>query len=95
MYTFARFEQAIREALLAIDGVNAVQIRPYGTDAELLSVECQVDVQDGVEAAIARVVAPRWSLHRLERQQPTLENIFLRYVSSTAPAGDTAAEGQQ
>jgi hypothetical protein len=33
-----------------------------------------------VEAAIARAVAGRWDLHRLERREPTLENVFLRYV---------------
>jgi hypothetical protein len=43
-----------------------------------------------VEAAIARAVAARWDLHRLERQQPTLENIFLKYVTEP-PARGTAA----
>jgi hypothetical protein len=28
-------------------------------------------------------VAPRWDLYRLERQQPTLENVFLQYVKRT------------
>ena len=32
-------------------------------------------------ARIARTVAARWALHRLERQQPTLENIFLSYIA--------------
>ena len=50
-------------------------------DARVLNVECQTDAREGVEAAIARAVARRWDLHRLERQQPTLENVFLRYVS--------------
>jgi hypothetical protein len=35
-------------------------------------------------------VAARWDLHRLERQEPTLENIFLRYVTAP-PAGGAAA----
>ena len=56
----------------------------------MLDVECQTDARDGVEAAIARAVAGRWDLHRLERQQPTLENIFLRYVSQ-AP-GEAGAQ---
>ena len=47
----------------------------------VLNVDCQTDAREGLEAAIARAVAGRWDLHRLERQQPTLENIFLRYVS--------------
>ena len=44
----------------------------------------------GVEAAIARAVAARWDLHRLERQQPTLENVFLRYVHGAAGRGEAA-----
>jgi ABC-2 type transport system ATP-binding protein len=75
---------AIGDAIRSVDGVISVHARPNGTRGELLSVDCQVDNRDGVEAAIARVVAGRWSLHRLERQQPTLENIFLRYVGEGA-----------
>jgi ABC-2 type transport system ATP-binding protein len=75
---------AIRDSIQSVDGVISVQTRPNGTRGELLSVECQVDNREGVEAAIAKAVATRWSLHRLERQQPTLENIFLRYVGDTA-----------
>ena len=52
----------------------------------MLSVECQVDAQEGVEAALARAIATRWQLHRLERQQPSLENIFLHYVRSPRSA---------
>jgi hypothetical protein len=49
---------------------------------DMLTVECQTDTREGVESAIARAVSARWDLHRLERQQPTLENIFLRYVGT-------------
>jgi gliding motility-associated transport system ATP-binding protein len=70
--------EAIREALLGVDGVSAVEIRADRDDA--LAVECQVDSRPDIAAAIARAVATRWSLHHLERQQPTLENVFLRYV---------------
>ena len=41
--------------------------------ARRATVDCQVDARDGVEAAIARAVAARFDLHRLERSQPTLE----------------------
>jgi ABC-2 type transport system ATP-binding protein len=78
---------AIRDAIQSVEGVITVQARPNGTRGELLSVECQVDNREGVEAAIARTVASRWSLHRLERQEPTLENIFLRYVGQTGAQG--------
>ncbi len=82
---------AVREAILAIDGVRAVDVRANANRSDLLSIECQVDARDGVESAIARTVAARWSLHRLERQQPTLENVFLRYVGATADAKDASA----
>jgi hypothetical protein len=39
---------------------------------------------------MARAIAGRWQLHRLERQQPTLENIFLHYVSQTPAAEESA-----
>jgi ABC-2 type transport system ATP-binding protein len=72
----------LREELLSITGVTGAQLRPAG--AGLLEIECQVHAGEGVEARIARCVAARWELHRLERRQPTLENIFLRYVGGNA-----------
>jgi ABC-2 type transport system ATP-binding protein len=71
----------LRQELLSVAGVNAVTIKPSPGSLELLRVECQVEVQEGIEARIARAVAGRWELHRLERRQPTLENVFLRYVT--------------
>ncbi len=82
--------QALREQLLSIDGVTALDIRPSPSESGMLTVDCQVDARNGVEAAIARAVAGRWDLHRLERQQPTLENIFLRYVTAPPDRGRTA-----
>ena len=73
--------EALRQELMAIDGVNVVNVHSVSEQNDLQRVECQVDARDGIESSIARTVAGRWSLHRLERQQPTLENIFLRYVS--------------
>jgi ABC-2 type transport system ATP-binding protein len=81
---------ALRDALLAVEGVSAVDIRPAPGDHGLLSVECRTDARGGVEAAIARAVVGRWDLHRLERQQPTLENVFLQYVKQ-GPAGGGGA----
>jgi ABC-2 type transport system ATP-binding protein len=79
---------ALRAELLSLAGVTAVSIAERADDARALSVECQTDARDGVEAAIARAVAARWDLHRLERQQPTLENVFLNYVTrGTGRAG--------
>jgi ABC-2 type transport system ATP-binding protein len=70
--------------LRAIDGVSDVVTRAAGNDGKLLAVDCRVDSRAGVEANIARAVTRRWNLYRLERQQPTLESIFLRYVQSKA-----------
>jgi ABC-2 type transport system ATP-binding protein len=70
----------LRQELLAVEGVSAIDARSFGEEARLLEVACEVDGREGVEAAIARAVSKRWDLHRLERQQPTLENVFLRYV---------------
>jgi ABC-2 type transport system ATP-binding protein len=75
--------EALRDALLAIDGVRAAIVHSMAGGDAVQTVECQVDAREGVEARIARAVASRWDLHRLERQQPTLENIFLRYISDT------------
>ena len=85
-----RRDHSSGEAILSIEGVRAVDLRANADRGELLSIECQVDARDGVEAAIARTVATRWSLHRLERQQPTLENIFLRYISETPDVKEAA-----
>jgi ABC-2 type transport system ATP-binding protein len=82
--------QALRQELLSVDGVSAVDVAPVAGDTGVLSVDCQVDAREGVEAAIARTVASRWDLHRLERQQPTLENVFLHYVSDPAAAREAA-----
>jgi ABC-2 type transport system ATP-binding protein len=76
---------AVREELQAIDGVGTITLRPMPGRDSLLRIECQVDARDGIEARIARAVAARWELHRLERQQPTLENVFLRYVGQETP----------
>jgi hypothetical protein len=78
---------ALRDALLAVDGVRAVDVRAGGDGGELIA-ECQIEARDGVEAAIARAVAGPWDLHQLERRQASLESIFLRYVQG---AGGPAA----
>jgi len=73
--------EELRQDLLSVKGVIGIDIHPGPGDPGRLTVDCQVDAIDGVEAAIARAVTVRWDLHRLERQQPTLENIFLQYVT--------------
>ncbi len=75
----------LREALLSVEGVGAVQIDD--ADDRSIRATCQVGARDGIEAAIARAVAARWELYRLERQQPTLENVFLQYVKADRVPG--------
>jgi len=83
-------EATLRDTLLAVDGVRAVDLRAEAGEPGVLTVDCQVDGRDGVEATIARAVAGRFDLHRLERSQPTLENIFLRYVQDSPASGEAA-----
>ena len=78
---------ALRAELLSVSGVSAVMTHSVPGMEEMLNVECQTDAREGVESAVARAVAARWNLHRLERQQPTLENIFLRYVGGIPRQG--------
>jgi ABC-2 type transport system ATP-binding protein len=72
----------LREALLAVEGMSAVHLG--ASEDGVVTAECQVKARAGIEAAIARAVASRWDLVRLERRQPTLENVFLRYVKPGA-----------
>lgn len=83
-------EAGLRERLAAVDGVRDVEIQRGAADGRLTAV-CRVDGDAPVEAAIARAVAPGWDLHRLERSQPTLENIFLQYVGAEADRPGSAA----
>jgi ABC-2 type transport system ATP-binding protein len=83
--------QELERELLSIDGVKAVTIRAIPGHDSLHRFECRVDMRDGIEAHIARAVTARWALHRLERQQPTLENIFLSYIAH----GEKEALGQR
>jgi gliding motility-associated transport system ATP-binding protein len=81
----------LRAELLSIEGVHGVVVRPVPGRPSMQTVDCQVDARDGIEARIARAVSGRWELHRLERQQATLENIFLRYVREGTPDRREAA----
>jgi ABC-2 type transport system ATP-binding protein len=73
---------ALRQEVQAIKGVETLAINASPNPGRI-TVDCQVEARDGIEAEIARVVSRRWDLHRLERQEPTLENIFLQYVART------------
>jgi ABC-2 type transport system ATP-binding protein len=81
---------ALREVLAAVDGVQDVQIHGSPAADGRLTADCRVNGHAGVEATIARVVAGRFELHHLERQQPTLENVFLQYVGERPSTGAAA-----
>ncbi len=82
-------KEALEQTLRGVDGVQEVHVtRAPGADLRH-RVECLVEVGGDVESRIARAVAGRWELHYLERQQPTLENVFLRYVSQGQQRGET------
>lgn len=71
---------ALKQALLATDGVAGVQLQPFGARPSIYAIDCQVTAEDGVEARIARAVTQCGDLYRLERRQPTLEEVFLNYI---------------
>jgi ABC-2 type transport system ATP-binding protein len=70
----------LRDVLLSIDGVGGVHLDETREGGRAIRATCQVGAREGIEAAIARAVAGRFELCRLERQHPTLENVFLQYV---------------
>jgi len=76
---------ALQSAIGEVDGVEEVVVRNAGSGDSRLQIECRTDARDEIECEIARVVAGRWALHRLQREQPTLENIFLRYIEAERP----------
>ena len=80
---------AVRAAIAGVDGVDEVTVHAVGGSDAQLSIECRTDTREAIEADIARVVATRWSLHRLLREQPTLENVFLRYIGSEMTSSPT------
>ncbi len=82
----------LKRALASVDGVESVVVRSADSEGRLLSAECLVRAESGVEARIARAVAVHFDLQRLERLQPTLENVFLRYVGDTTLDAHGAAE---
>lgn len=79
----------LKQALADTDGVLSVNLRPIASQSHAYRIDCQVNANEPVESRIARTVTRCGELFRLERQQPTLENVFLRYVGQaedTSPA---------
>jgi len=76
-------EAAIKQALQAVDGVVSVTSSTV-PNAKLLSFDCMVSEDEGIQQRIARAVTSAGELQRLERRKPTLENVFLRYVAQSS-----------
>lgn len=84
-------EDALRRALQDTAGVNSVAMHGLAARAGMLGIECQVDADDDVEARIARTITSHGELYKLERRQPTLEHIFLRYIDHSGQSQQSAA----
>lgn len=73
-------QHALEQSLRAVDGVTGLVIHPHPVRSDVLSIDCLVQNVDGIEARIARAVTGAGELYRLDRRQPTLENVFLSYI---------------
>jgi len=71
---------ALEQSLRSVDGVTGLVVHPHPVRAGVLSIDCLVQNTEGIEARIARAVTGAGELYRLERRQPTLENVFLSYI---------------
>jgi len=80
----------LREALIGVDGVAAVEVAAGPAGAPAHAVTCRVDTDADPAPGIARAVAGRWDLHRLERRRPALEDVFLHYVGRRGPGKEAA-----
>jgi ABC-2 type transport system ATP-binding protein len=73
-------QRTLEQSLRGVDGVSGLSIRPHPVRQGVVSIECLVQDMEGIESRIARAVMAAGELYRLERRQPTLENVFLGYV---------------
>lgn len=76
-------EETLRHTLQDTAGVTSVSLHGLAARPGLFGIECQVEAHDDVEARIARTVTTYGDLYKLERRQPTLEHIFLRYIDQS------------
>ena len=87
--------QALEQSLRAVDGVSGLVIHAHPVRANVLSIDCLVQNVDGIEARIARAVTGAGELYRLERRQPTLENVFLSYIGHDGATATSSTEIHQ
>jgi len=86
---------SLEQSLRAVDGVSGLVIHAHPVRASVLSIDCLVQNVEGIEARIARAITSVGELYRLERRQPTLENVFLSYIGHDGAAVTSSTEIHQ
>ena len=74
---------SVKRDISEIAGVTTVKETPVSGKTTNYRIECQVEARDDIEADIAKAVVNAGKLHGLVRQQPSLENVFLKYVDES------------
>ncbi len=59
---------------------NVHSVMSHKTQHDLTNITCNVSTEDAIETQIAKITTGISKLYRIERQQPTLENVFLKYI---------------
>ena len=86
---FSGDTQIVGAALREVPGVKDLKFSsPTGKD-NYFEVNCHVETLEGIEAKLAKIVTEHAALYSLSRQKPTLENVFLKYVSDGSKQKDT------
>ncbi|MDG1163264.1 MAG: ABC transporter ATP-binding protein [Burkholderiales bacterium] len=86
---FSGDTQIVGTALREVPGVKDLKFSsPTGKD-NYFQVNCHVEAVEGIEAKLAKIVTEHAALYSLSRQKPTLENVFLKYVSDGSKQKDT------
>ncbi len=70
----------LKKTLLAIDGVTDATVSQPSQSTGVVKAVCHVTAEGRIESKIAKEIATRFELLGLEKEQPNLENVFLRYV---------------
>ena len=68
----------LKAELKNLDTVHSVM--SHKSQNDLINITCNVSTEDAIETEIAKIATGISKLHRIERQQPTLENVFLKYI---------------
>ncbi len=78
---------SIQEELSNLDNVLSISAK---TDkSNRTKITCHVESDDNIESEIARIVIKKGNLFSLNRQSPSLENVFLRYIKESKDLRNT------